>query len=114
MEQKNKNRQASLDIQARLRLMRKYLGGTWTLNQIVIMQHILVDHIHGRRCIVSQIAKDEAMRQQTVSGAIAELRLNEWVTEEVDQADGRVRLLSPSEKFMKLRAELWKDYIGFI
>jgi len=61
MEQKNKNRQAVLDIQARLRLMRKHFGGTWTLNQMVIMQHILVDHIHSRRCTVSQIAKDEGM-----------------------------------------------------
>ena len=86
-----------------MRALRKVYGGKWSINQIIIMDHILYEYTKGRSCTASDIAHHEGMKKQTVSNAL--ISMTQWITEMPDPDDARKVRLTPSEYFMRLAGE---------
>ncbi len=86
-----------------MRALRKIYGGNWSINQIIIMDHILYEYTKGHACTASDIARREGMKKQTVSNAL--ISMSQWVTERPDPDDARRVRLSPSEYFLRLAGE---------
>ncbi len=86
-----------------MRALRKVYGGKWSINQIIIMDHVLYEYTKGHSCTASDIAHREGMKKQTVSNAL--ISMTQWVTESPDPDDARRIRLSPSKYFMRLAGE---------
>lgn len=97
-----------------LRGIRRHAGGRWTLNQCVVMQNIFVSHLSGEECTVGSIHQQEGLAQQTISNAVAALREAGMVTEKVHPEDGRLRLISPSDRALDLRNRWWAEAVGIV
>jgi DNA-binding MarR family transcriptional regulator len=95
-----------------LRRVRKYNGGNWTVNQCIVLHHIFMDHLHGTECTVRHLSETEDIPQQTVSNAVAALRAEGLVSEEVHPDDGRIKLLSPTTLALERRNRWWSEAVG--
>lgn len=95
-----------------LRRIRKYVGGKWTVNQCIIMHHIYMDHMNDVECTVREMVEAEDMPQQTVSNAVAALRADGLIKEEVHPDDGRVKLLFPTKRAIERRNRWWSEAVG--
>jgi DNA-binding MarR family transcriptional regulator len=76
------------------------------------MHHIYMDHMNDVECTVRELVEAEDMPQQTVSNAVAALRVEGLVNEEVHPDDGRVKLLSPTKRAIELRNRWWSEAVG--
>lgn len=96
-----------------LRAVKDHYGGSWTLNQAIIMVHVSLDELAGHPCTAADIARTEGMTQQAVSHGLHALREAGIVTESVDPEDHRRRLLVTTDKYQRVRTRLAEDVVGF-
>ena len=95
-----------------LRRIRSYNGGKWTLNQCIVMHAIHSHNLNGVDCTARGLAESENIPQQTVSNAIAALRAEGLVREEVHPDDGRIKLVFPTTMALERRNRVWSEAIG--
>ena len=95
-----------------LRIFVRHFGGQMTVNQLLVLCSITLSHLEARRCTVQQIAEDEDICQQTVSGCVRRLESYGLVQSTPAAEDRRVRLLKLTEKAIALHAEAHAEILS--
>jgi DNA-binding MarR family transcriptional regulator len=95
-----------------LRIFVRLFGGQMTVNQLLVLCSVTLGHLEGRRCTVQQIAWDEDICQQTVSGCVRRLESYALVLSTPAAEDRRVHLLNLTEKAIALHAEAHAEILS--
>lgn len=69
-------------------------GGDTTLNELRVMNQIIVSHLKGQDCYVTDLHKATDIPIPTVSRSVANLQSHGWLSSRQDPNDGRKRIIS--------------------